>query len=182
MHEPTTNRATTNRATTNRATANRRRQSRCKHWYGDRAVRSLALAGLLAVATSCYPSNVIEETGRQVVAELPSVRWQSAPPEFPTGLYESEQLTGDAAGALTQVYYYFGAPSGTNDTGPYSGAALVLGEAGPAFQVLAGVWTYRDGQLDLGDGLDPLAVQVAGDRLRLANEAGAITLLRQELR
>lgn len=139
------------------------------------------LFAILFLTVSCYPSNVIDEQSRQVVIDLPAVEWTAAPDEFPAGLYQSEEITGEAAGALVRLYYYFGTNHELANAGNYSGAALVLASGGPSFQVLEGAWVYGDGRLDLGDGSGPLVVETATDRLRLTSESGGVVFVRQEL-
>lgn len=135
--------------------------------------------GLLAVAVlslvSCYPSNVIEEADRSVLEKAPSVAW-AVVDQLPTGFYESEELTGEAAGSILQIYYYFG------ENGHYSGAALVLGELGPTFQVLSGQWKFDNGKLDLQDGSDPVLVRATADRLQLTGDTGSVVLVRVEMK
>ncbi|MHC4393812.1 MAG: hypothetical protein ACYS22_21150, partial [Planctomycetota bacterium] len=86
------------------------------------------------------------------------------------GFYASQEVRGEAAGALLQAYYYFG-PGGS-----YSGAALVVTEDGPRFVVITedGQWKPGRPGLDLDDGSGPVRAEVAGGLLRLTSEGSTI--------
>ncbi|MBL8730014.1 MAG: hypothetical protein JNM25_16435 [Planctomycetes bacterium] len=125
-------------------------------------------AGLLA---GCIASNVVATEDRAVlrpVAELPFV---AAPELVLDGLYESIEITGDAALALRRIYYLF-RPDGT-----YTAAALTEGERGAAFQTLSGTWTNTAAGLSL-DGADPVRLERADEHLRITAANGAVVLRR----
>jgi len=133
-----------------------------------------ALAGLLCAAAGCIAPSVLESSGRAPVVEPPAaLAWHAALPADLSGLFESVSVEGESAASLWKVYYHF-TPAG-DAGGTYSGAALVIGEAGPGFQTLSGAWSLRDGALDLGDG-QPVRASAAPGHLRLESGAGSAVL------
>ena len=138
-------------------------------------MKGSACAAVLALS-GCIAPSVVESSGRAVADSKPALEWHPAAAADLAGPFESESIEGEAAGALLKLYYHF-APDGR-----YSGAALVVGDEGPAFQTLTGTFTLDDGSsIDLGDGA--LArISVAGERLRLESEGNVIVLRRVDLR
>jgi hypothetical protein len=124
-----------------------------------------------ALLSSCIAPSVVASSGRAVVAKVDELAWRPARAEDLLGLFESTAIEGEAAAALWRVSYYFAAD------GTFSGAALVLGDAGPGFQTLSGTWTLADGELDLGEGSLARA-SAAPEFLRLVSDGGAVTLHR----
>lgn len=142
------------------------------------SARTLLLAALSLSLAGCYASNVVAPESRDVVAAAaPDLRWRPAEADEVPGFYASTHVEGASAGALLRAYYYF------DSTGNYSGGALVLGEYGPRFVVIAedGHWTVADGQLDLGDGSEGVTLEAAEDHLRLRTADSAIVFRRQPL-
>lgn len=136
-----------------------------------------ALAALAcALLPACIAPSVVASTGRAV--EAPEERapdWREPQAADLEGLWESVAIEGEVAASLSRVWYHFAAD------GTYSGAALVLAEANPAFQTLSGSWTLRGAALDLGDGTTVRA-SIAADRLRLESEGGIAVLRRAAVR
>jgi hypothetical protein len=137
-------------------------------------MRSSALAAILGIG-GCIAPSVVESSGRAVTEAPTTLEWRPALDRDLDGAFESELIEGEAAGALLKLYYHF-APDGR-----YSGAALIQGDDGPAFQTLSGRFTLASGELDLGE--QSLArASVAGERLRLESDGTTIVLRRVELR
>jgi hypothetical protein len=132
----------------------------------------LVLAGACLSATACIPSNVVAAKDRDVtLTPEKALAWRPARSADVAGFYASTKIEGASAGALLRAYYYF------DTTGSYSGAALVIGEEGPRFLVIAddGHWSLDEGHLDLGDGSGELQAAVAPEHLRLVSPESAIT-------
>ncbi len=125
-------------------------------------------------AAGCYASNVVARTDRLVAApaELP---WVLADADAVPGFWQAAAITGDAALSLRAVYYWF------ERGGSYTGAALVEGDAGLAFQTLVGRWQVVAGALRLDEGA-PARLEAAPDHLRLSLPGGVLVLRRAELR
>jgi hypothetical protein len=101
--------------------------------------------------------------------------WVEATPPDLAGLFESVRIDGPAAAAVWRLYYHF---SPEDDRGgAYTGAALVVGEDGPAFETLSGRWALAHGVLDLGEG-ESARCSIAEDRLRLETSNGSVILRR----
>lgn len=130
----------------------------------------ISLVVLLA-CSGCIAPSVVSSTGRQVSAEVAPAQWRPATAADVPGFYESERIEGESGASLAKIYYSFAAD------GTFTGAALVLGGTNPEFQTLSGTWTFQDGALDLGDG-QPIELNAADGRLRLATPAGAAVLKR----
>lgn len=135
----------------------------------DASARLLAVAALgplvAGLLPACLASTVVERDARAVQASEVEPEWRAAEPADLDGLYESERLEGEAAAALWKLYYHF-TPDGT-----YTGAALVFDGRRAAFQTLSGTWSLAGGLLEL-DGVEGARASVAGDLLRIENEAG----------
>jgi hypothetical protein len=133
--------------------------------------RRRILGGSLLALAGCITPNVLDESHRAVPTAPAELAWVDARPEDLNGLFESVAIEGEAAASLWKVYYHFDAG------GSFTGAALVLGEAGPEFQTLSGAWKLDANGLDLGDGATVRA-SAAGDRLRFESESGIAVLKR----
>jgi hypothetical protein len=141
--------------------------------------RLLALALLASVmVTGCYASNVVEADARAVVVEADDLVWRPGQVADLPGFYRSTAIEGDAAGVVLEAYYYFA------ESGAYSGAALVIGEVGPRFLVIAedGRWTLDPDGLDLNDGSGKLELLTAEGHVKLVTPTSAIVFERVELR
>lgn len=141
----------------------------------SRHARGVALAVGALLWSGCIASNVVAPADRGVrppIAELPFV---PAPAAVLDGLYESLEITGDAALSLRRIYYLF-RPDGT-----YTAAALADGDSGAAFQTLSGTWLNTADGLSL-DGRDPVRLEQADAYLRITAPNGAVVLRRSELR
>lgn len=138
-------------------------------------MRSEALGVLLALsAGSCIAPSVVSSSGRAVQEAPEALNWTPASADDLVGLFESVAIEGPDAQALARVLYHFTLESGATG-GVYTGAALVVGDGAPQFQTLGGTWRVLEGRLEL-DGVDAARVLMAGERLRLESEAGAIVL------
>lgn len=141
--------------------------------------RSRAYCGLFAFAVAstlagCIPSNVVATDQRMVVADLSRLQFAAAPELQLAGLYESVEITGDAAVALRKVYYLFAAD------GTYTAAALAEVDGRSAFQTLGGTWTSTAAGLSL-DGAEPVALEAAPEHVRITAPNGALVLRRSAL-
>jgi hypothetical protein len=87
------------------------------------------------------------------------------------GLYESVEITGDAAVSLRRIYYLF------RGDGTYTAAALTEGEAGARFQTLDGTWALDQQGLSL-DGTAPVLLEAADPYLRITAPNGAVVMRR----
>lgn len=135
-----------------------------------RADRILLLASL-PLFGGCYASNVVAEKDRAVVerSSLADAQWRAAAAADFAGLFETIEIQGDVALSLKKVWYWFEA------NGRYSGAALVDGDDGIAFQTLTGSWKLTEGGLSLDEG-DPLAASAAPSLLRMSVPGGTLVL------
>jgi hypothetical protein len=126
----------------------------------------------LLLLSSCVPSNVVAVADRAVRQPLDSVVWSEADRARIPGFYESERITGEAAGGILRVWYFF------CEDGRYTGAALVLDGEAPSFQVLSGKWVLHEGRLSLDGSGEAAHVQVAEDRLLISSPTGSVHLRR----
>lgn len=137
---------------------------------------TLGLAALVALAcaasTGCAASHPLDKKDRAVAAAPEAIAWRPATREDVIGYFESERITGEAAGALRRAFYAFAAD------GTYSGAALVQEGGKSTFQVLSGKWTWKAGLLDLGPDAPPAKAFAAPDRLKLDSEGGSAVFRR----
>lgn len=140
------------------------------------SARRLAVACSLLVLVGCYPSNVIEETDRAVRLRAETAEWGPLEPERFPGAYASEEIEGEAAASLVEVRYVF------HPDGSYTGAALTLGNPNLRYQTLDGTWTLEGDRLVLDGAAPGVAIEAAGERLRLADGTGTVVLRRFELR
>lgn len=123
----------------------------------------------------CYASNVVATTDRAVTETALPTEWRAATAADLVGYHRAAAVRGEAALSLRTVYYLFLADGG------YTGAALVDGERGLAFQTLSGTWRLDADGLVLDDGR-AVAVQAAPCWLRIAAPNGELILRREELR
>lgn len=135
-----------------------------------RAERLLAVC-LLPFFGGCIASNVVAEKDRAVVEpkKLAEVAFRPATSADFAGLFETIEITGDVALSLKKVWYWFEA------NGRYSGAALVDGDEGLAFQTLTGTWKLTDAGLSLDDG-EPLAASAAEGLVKMSVPGGTLVL------
>lgn len=131
----------------------------------------LALCSL----ASCIPSNVVAVEDRSVRVDLDSLDWQPLSDGDLIGLFESVEITGEAAAVLWKIFYLF------SEDGGYTAAALVLSGDSPAFQSLHGTWQLVGNRLDLMDGSDSLEASVSGSHLRFESATGSVTFRRLDL-
>lgn len=135
----------------------------------------LAVVALLLTA-GCYPSNVLEESDRAVLAPAEEIAWGPVAPETLPGAWASERIEGDTAANLLEVRTIF------YRDGTYTGAGLVTGGANPAYQTLTGTWRLEEGRLILDDAEPGDPIEGGADRLRITSETGTIVMRRIELR
>lgn len=133
----------------------------------------LLLLGLLPFA-GCIASNVVAAEDRLVARPIADLPFVAAPGLRLDGLYESVEITGEAAVALRKIYYLFG-PDGS-----YTGAALSDVDGSPSFQTLNGTWTSDAAGLSL-DGGEPVQLEQAPDHLRITAKNGVVVLRRGTL-
>lgn len=119
----------------------------------------------------CIASNVVARNERLVVPTVAELQFSPAPSLPLAGLYESVEITGDAAAALRKVYYLFAAD------GYYTAAALTEQDGKPGFQTLNGAWTTSAAGLSL-DGAEPVLLEQAPDHLRITAPTGVLVLRR----
>lgn len=138
-----------------------------------RSLRSATAAALgFLPLVACGSSRPLEKKDRDVLAAPETIAWHPATRADLLGYFESEQISGEAAGSLLRVYYVFAAD------GTYSGAALVLDGGTSAFQVLSGKFTFDGSTLRLGDDGTPTHAFAAPGRLRLDSDGGSATFRR----
>jgi hypothetical protein len=135
------------------------------------AVRARLAAAPLVLA-GCYASSVVAPQDRAVVEDLPAAAWRPAAAGDLDGLFTSARIAGDAALSLRFCAYVFATD------GRYTGAALVDGDDGPAFQTLSGRWALGEGGLRL-DGAPPARCEAAAGWLRLTTGNGSLLLHRE---
>lgn len=126
-------------------------------------------------AAGCYASNVVAREDRAVVVDATALAFAPATADDVGGLFASIAIEGDAAASLRHVVYWFG------PDGRYSGAALIDGADGAAFQTLTGAWRVEQGALVLDDG-PPADLGVAEGHLRIAADGGVLVLRKVTLR
>jgi hypothetical protein len=137
-----------------------------------------ALVGLFVFALSplalaaCGSSHPLDKTERAVKVAPEAIAWRVAAREDVIGYFESEHITGEAAGSLRRAFYSFASD------GTYSGAALVQDAGKATFQVLSGKWKLTAGSLDLGPDSSPAKAYAAPDRLKLDSEGGSAVFRR----
>ncbi len=126
----------------------------------------------VAVLPSCYASNVVASRDRAVAAAPMPSDWRPATSSDLLGYHASTAIRGDAALSLRRVYYWFAAD------GTYTGAALIEGDDGYAFQTLSGTWSLDLAGLHL-DGAEPVPVDVAAGLVRIHSGSGEVVLARE---
>lgn len=127
--------------------------------------------GALLLLGGCIASNVVARNERMVVATVAELQFAPAPSLPLAGLYESLEITGDAAIALRKVYYLFLAD------GAYAAAWLTEPDGKPGFQTGNGTWTTSAAGLSL-DGAEPVLLEQAEDHLRITAPNGVLVLRR----
>jgi len=135
--------------------------------------RTCAALLLCLLGASCIPSNVVAVEERMVVDDLAALEWAPAADAAPDGLYETVEITGEAAASLRKVYYLFLAD------GTYTAAALTEAGGEYAFQTIGGTWSAGPEGLAL-DGGDPVLLERAGDHIRISAPTGTVVMLRQK--
>lgn len=132
----------------------------------------LAVALLALPVGGCAGNVVLSPDARAVQTDAgPRLTWRAARAEDLVGFWESTSIEGASAGAVLRAYTWYGRDGG------YSSAALIQGEVGPRFQVLAddGRYSLDAAGLDLHDGGPPLQAWVATDHLRLVAPDATMT-------
>ncbi|MEM7262115.1 MAG: hypothetical protein AAF488_09000 [Planctomycetota bacterium] len=152
-------------------------------------MRSFRFALVALLLGGCYPSNVLDESARRVERQRQQVAWRPAHNgDRVEGYYRSTGVSGPVAANLVRVYYYFEAD------GRYTGAALVAGADGLAFQTLAGGWALHESdkprfeeppskRVAVSIEIDGARAElwVAPNRLRLVTQQGTLELESVEL-
>lgn len=136
-----------------------------------RAARGVLLALVASGLAGCIASNVVATADRLVQQPLAELAFAPAPGLRLDGLYESVEITGDAAVSLRRIYYLF------RRDGTFTAAALVEGDGGAAFQTLSGTWATSAAGLSL-DGAEPVSLEQADQHLRITAPNGAVVLRR----
>jgi hypothetical protein len=134
-------------------------------------MRAEGWLALALASASCASAGPLPADRRAVSYEEVERSWSAAAPSDLHGVFESVEITGDAAGALLRIYYCFNADR------TYSGAALTTGAEHSEFTTLGGSWELVGGELVL-DGGERLSASVSGDRLKLENDRGRAVLRR----
>lgn len=132
-----------------------------------------AVAGALLFA-SCIASNVVAEKDRMVAQPLAELVFEPASGLVLDGLYQSIELTGDAAVSLRRIWYVF------SPNGSYTAAALGDVDGAPTFQTLNGTWAMTPDGLTL-DGAAAVPVEKSGDHVRITAPTGRVVLRRERL-
>ena len=104
-----------------------------------------------------------------VATAVADLHFEPAPARQLEGLFESVEITGDAALSLRKVYYLFSAD------GTYTAAALAGHDGAWAFQTLHGTWLTAETGLSL-DGAEPVRLEQAEGHLRITAPNGALVL------
>lgn len=138
------------------------------------SLRPLAMLCFATGAAGCIASNVVAHDDRMVAAAVADLQFTAATAGPAEGLYESVEITGDAAVSLRRVYYVFFAD------GTYTAAALTEADGRSAFQTLTGTWAFSTAGLSL-DGAEPVRFETAPDHLRITAPNGALVLRRSRL-
>lgn len=145
----------------------------------NRHIHMAISTGLLLIVlalTSCG-GTLLDASEREVVTQDAQLLWQPGTSADVPGFWLSESVSGDAAGALLMITYYF------TDEGTFTGAALAFGEDGqPAFQALSGSWTCSEGTLQLEPAGETVRLERAPGHLRLETPSGSVILRREALR
>lgn len=128
----------------------------------------LALTALASFG-GCIASNVVATEDRMVTRPVAEIVFQPAPALVLDGLFESIEITGDAAVALRKIYYLF-APDGS-----YTAAALGDVDGVATFQTLNGTWVTSAAGLSL-DGAEPVLLEQAPEHLRFTAPTGTVVL------
>lgn len=136
-----------------------------------RRVLAAALLMPACLFGGCIASNVVATEDRFVQQPLAALAFAPVPDLQLDGLYESVEITGDAAVSLRRIYYLF------RPGGSFTAAALVDAGGGAAFQTLSGTWTNGADGLSL-DGTAPVQLEQAGEHLRITAPNGAVVLRR----
>jgi hypothetical protein len=123
---------------------------------------------------ACYASNVVAVDDRAVALSEQQLEFRPAVFADFDGLFESTRIEGEAAASLRKVWYWFA------QDGTYSGAALVDGDEGPAFQTLRGRFRVDGSSLVLDDA-DPVPAESAAGFLRIRAAGGSLLLHRLAL-
>jgi len=131
--------------------------------------------GATSMLVSCIASNLLDSNQRMLQTEAVDREWSSPSSADIEGQFESTEITGEAAGSVLKIYYYFAAD------GRFTGAALVIGTSGPTFQVLEGHWDLNGDKLSLGPDSEPATVHKSGNLLRLTTVDGRVVLKRVTL-
>ena len=136
-----------------------------------RCERLLSLGLVAAVSTwpGCIASNVVATADRLVAQSVKELAFVPAPGLPLAGLYESVEISGDAAVSLRKVWYLFLAD------GTYTAAALTETSTGPSFQTLNGTWTSTDAGLTL-DAAEPVPIEQAPGHVRITAKNGVLVL------
>lgn len=137
-----------------------------------RAMALLLLLGATTALPSCIASSLLDANLRMVEVKTEEREWTPALAADLEGQFESTKITGEAAGSVLKIYYYF------SGDGRFTGAALVVGGSGPTFQVLDGRWSLSEGKLSLGPDSEPAVLHKSGDLLRLMTTQGCVVLKR----
>jgi hypothetical protein len=136
--------------------------------------RSLLWAGAAAMCLpggGCIASNVVAPEQRLVSRNPAALPFAVPAAAQLDGLYESIEISGDAAVSLRKVYYCFGRD------GVYTAAALTEAEGVQSFQTLNGSWAFGARGLSL-DQAEPVLLEAANDHLRLTAASGVLVLRR----
>lgn len=141
----------------------------------SRIVVTTLMLGATTMMVSCIASSLINSNQRMLQLETTDREWSPPSPTDIAGQFESTEITGEAAGSVLRIYYYFAS------NGRFTGAALLVGTLGPTFQVLEGRWSLSKGKLSLGPDSDPATVHKSGDLLRLTTSGGRVVLKRVTL-
>ena len=139
----------------------------------SRRLFAIVAAAVLSLP-GCIASNVVAPEQRFVVTDTTELKFTAAPGLLLDGLFESVEITGDAALSLRKVYYLFAAD------GTYTAAALAEVDGKAAFQTLQGTWNSTAAGLSL-DGADPVQLEQAQNHVRITAPTGALVLRKGSL-
>lgn len=137
-------------------------------------LRRVAVATTACLFASCIASNVVAEKDRMVTQPLAELVFEPAPGLALDGLYQSIELTGDAALSLQRIWYVF------SPDGSYTAAALGDVDGAPTFQTLNGTWAISADGLSL-DGAAAVPVEKSGEHVRITAPTGRVVLRRERL-
>lgn len=130
---------------------------------------ALCLVGAASTWPGCIASNVVATGDRLVAQPVENLAFVPAPGLPLTGLYESVEISGDAAVSLRKVWYLFLAD------GTYTAAALTETSTGPRFQTLNGTWTATAAGLSL-DAAQAAPIEQAPGHVRITAKNGVLVL------